>query len=79
MIILAILLAVIYLSFKIVTNGMTYKIVFAFFGWIGMCWAMIRFIPDSEKFGLLIGSHCLSWAIIVPTIISILALKYVRD
>ena len=79
MIILAILLAIIFLSYKIVTSGMTYKIVFAFFGWIGMCWAMIRFIPDSEKFGILIGHHCLSWAIIVPTIVAILAIIYVRD
>lgn len=79
MIIVVVLLLIVYFIYKLLTNSLTYKWLFGIFGWFGMYWALTKYIPNSNIYGIIINSYCITWAAIIPSMLVILALIITRD
>ena len=70
-----ILLLVLYILYKLFIDGWLFKGVLFFAGWFGIHVLLKTYVEGSDKIAMTIGdSTTVSWAVLVPTIICVLAL-----
>ena len=70
-----ILLFVLYVLYKLFIDGWLFKIILFVAGWAGLYIGMLKYIDGSGKTAIIIGENTtVSWAVLVPTIICVLAL-----
>ena len=76
------ILFVIILAFfiwQLIIQGLIWKIIVGVFGWIGMYAAIAEFMPELNKAYLIIGQNKISWAIMIPSFILIMAMLYSKN
>jgi hypothetical protein len=79
MIFFVLIIACLYLFFKLVTSGLLFKWLFTLFGWLGMYWFLAKYVPSSDRFGIIILDYCMTWSIVLPTIVVIGAFIFIKD
>jgi hypothetical protein len=79
MILFILIIICLYAAFKILTSSILFKFLFALFGWLGMYWFFIRYIPSSIKYGIIVNNFCVTWSIIVPSAMLIVAYIFIKD
>jgi len=72
-----VLLAAIYIVYKLFIDGWLFKIVLFFAGWFGL-YVLIHGMAGGSNTPMTIGSNNISWAFIIPTVICFLALLCTR-
>lgn len=70
------LLIAIFALYILLVKGALWKIIVYAFGYFGMYTALVTYIPESTYTCLTFDQTHLSWAIVIPTVIIILALAY---
>lgn len=73
------LLVIIYLLYIFLVKGLLWKIIIAFGGWFGIMIGLKYYIPESSKECINFSGHSFSWAVIMPTIIILLAMFHTKD
>lgn len=74
-----ILIALIYFLWNLLVQGMLWKIITGIFGWFGMYWALMAYLPISRNTCLILAGGNFSWAHVVPTIIVLMAMLYTKE
>lgn len=72
-------LTMIFFIWKLIAQGLIWKIIVGVFGWIGMYAAIIQFAPKLDKLYLTIGSNKISWSMLVPSFILVMAMLYTEN
>lgn len=76
-IILLIILAI--FLWVLISQGLVWKIIVGVFGWIGMYVAMSQIFPKLSETYFIIQNNKISCAIIIPSIILIMAMLYSKN
>ena len=66
-----IIIAILYF---LLIKGYLWKLLFLIFGYLGMYWSLVNFVPSSKAVLLIVLGHGFSWAICIPTILVFLLL-----
>lgn len=74
-----VLLVVLALLWQLFVKGWLWKITLGIFGWLGMYWALIYYIPSTKNVCLTISGSSFSWAGVIPTIVLIMSMLYTKD
>lgn len=71
------MMAVIYVLYVLLIKGALWKLILGAFGWFGMYW----FLRDITEFKgqVFAGSESFTWAMMVPTIIVMLAMMCTKE
>jgi hypothetical protein len=74
-----ILLIIIYLVWVLLIKGLLWKIIIGVFGWFGIYVFLTNYISASTNECLLISNYSVSWAMIIPTLVLLLAASYTKE
>lgn len=78
MVVSIIVMIALYLLYILLIKGVLWKIMVGIFGWLGMYW-VLNSMYDTRTFGITISGHIISWSLIIPTVIILLALLHTKD
>jgi hypothetical protein len=68
------LLFVLFILWVLFVKGILFKIILFFAGWVGLYVIMNLYVIDSDKIAITVSNYQFSWAVLVPTVICVLAL-----
>jgi hypothetical protein len=74
-----VLLGIIYLLYVLLVKGLLWKIILAIGGWFGIMMGLRIYVPDSTHECMTVSGYSLSWAIVIPSIVVMLAMLYTKD
>jgi hypothetical protein len=64
---------------KLIVQGLIWKIIVGAFGWVGMYVAIAEFLPELNNTYIIIGHNRISWAIMIPSFILMMAMLYSKN
>jgi hypothetical protein len=73
------LLVVIFILYILLVKGALWKIIVFVFGYFGMYVFLTTYIPQTKHTCLIFDQNHISWAMVIPTVIIILALAYTNS
>lgn len=73
------LLVTIFLLYILLVQGALWKMIVYGFGYFGMYVALRMYFPDSRHVCLVFDHNHISWAVVIPAIIIVLALAYTKS
>jgi len=73
------LLAAIFMLYVLLVKGALWKIIVYVFGYFGMYVALVMYFPNSKHTCITFDHTPLSWAIVIPVVIILLALAYTHE
>lgn len=71
-----VMLAIIYFLYVLIVRGTLWRIIIAFFGWIGM-YLVLATIPGCREYPL--HNDSITWAALIPTLVILLAMATTRE
>ena len=73
------LLVIIYFLWVLLVQGLLWKIILAIGGWFGIMVGLRIYMPDSAHECVQVSGYHLSWAVVIPTFIVLMAMAYTKD
>ncbi len=74
-----ILLIIIYILWLLLVKGLLWKLSLAISGWFGIWIFLDRQFEWAHNSGIIISGHLINWAVIIPTIIFIMAIFRTKE
>lgn len=73
------LLIIIFIMWQLLVKGWLWKITIGIFGWFGIYWALLHYIPSSRHECLNIAGCSMSWSAAIPSFILIMSMFYTKE
>jgi hypothetical protein len=73
------LLIVIIFLWKLLVEGLLWKIIIGIFGWIGLYTFISQSFHSSKNTCIVFAGSHFSWSIVIPTIILFMAMLYTKE
>lgn len=73
------LLTIIFILWQLLVEGWLWKLILGIFGWLGLHWALISYIPSSQNVCLTIFDSTFSWAVVLPSIVLFMSMLYTKE